>query len=65
MFTRNDPIPDPLDALRNRLCSSQTRRSSFATQRIAARNRAVDAKKKRREDTSRKVLVGAVLLANP
>ena len=35
------------------------------TQRIAARNRAVDAKKKRREDTSRKVLVGAVLLANP
>ena len=36
----------------------------FAKQRIEARKRAVDAKKKRREDTSRKVLVGAVLLAN-
>ena len=53
----------PLDALRNCLCSSQTRHFSFAKQRIEARKRAVDAKKKRGEDTSRKGLVGAVLLA--
>jgi len=51
-------IEDTIKALEEKLKQAKAKR-----QQIEARKRAVDQKTKRREDTRRKILVGAVILA--
>ena len=51
-------IEERIDALENRLKQLRMRQ-----QRIEARHRAIDSRRTRREDTRKKVLVGAIVLA--